>query len=126
MCFFLMIRRPPRSTLFPYTTLFRSPSSSIGALTTSGGEMTDGPQVPDPVRDDAGAGTPRAGGAHSASTSRTSAETTINLGDLGNLGTVDQDPDLLPPVGLSAADKAAVMALPPTSALLIMQQIGRA
>src|SRR5688572_32883762 len=26
--FFLMIRRPPRSTLFPYTTLFRS---SLGA-----------------------------------------------------------------------------------------------
>src|SRR5215510_15318272 len=26
--FFLMIRRPPRSTLFPYTTLFRSPSQS--------------------------------------------------------------------------------------------------
>src|SRR5215468_9422291 len=25
--FFLMIRRPPRSTLFPYTTLFRSPSN---------------------------------------------------------------------------------------------------
>src|SRR4029079_19837290 len=25
--FFLMIRRPPRSTLFPYTTLFRSPFS---------------------------------------------------------------------------------------------------
>src|ERR1051326_9462347 len=25
--FFLMIRRPPRSTLFPYTTLFRSPDS---------------------------------------------------------------------------------------------------
>src|SRR2546426_4767348 len=25
--FFLIIRRPPRSTLFPYTTLFRSPSS---------------------------------------------------------------------------------------------------
>src|SRR5574341_924270 len=23
-CLFLMIRRPPRSTLFPYTTLFRS------------------------------------------------------------------------------------------------------
>src|SRR3712207_7946424 len=23
-CFFIMIRRPPRSTLFPYTTLFRS------------------------------------------------------------------------------------------------------
>src|SRR2546422_4811544 len=27
--FFLMIRRPPRSTLFPYTTLFRSSFSSI-------------------------------------------------------------------------------------------------
>src|SRR5689334_24760921 len=26
--FFLMIRRPPRSTLFPYTTLFRSPCDS--------------------------------------------------------------------------------------------------
>src|SRR5215204_6880094 len=26
--FFLMIRRPPRSTLFPYTTLFRSTFSS--------------------------------------------------------------------------------------------------
>src|SRR6266481_4434550 len=26
--FFLMIRRPPRSTLFPYTTLFRSRPSS--------------------------------------------------------------------------------------------------
>src|SRR4030043_1505 len=25
--FFLMIRRPPRSTLFPYTTLFRSQAS---------------------------------------------------------------------------------------------------
>src|SRR5438093_7282943 len=25
--FFLMLRRPPRSTLFPYTTLFRSPAT---------------------------------------------------------------------------------------------------
>src|SRR2546425_1371880 len=31
--FFLMIRRPPRSTLFPYTTLFRSiPGSGEEAL----------------------------------------------------------------------------------------------
>src|SRR2546422_7022332 len=29
--FFLMIRRPPRSTLFPYTTLFRSPDT-LGVL----------------------------------------------------------------------------------------------
>src|SRR2546430_16863257 len=26
-----MIRRPPRSTLFPYTTLFRSPASAAGS-----------------------------------------------------------------------------------------------
>src|SRR5688572_32042699 len=32
--FFLMIRRPPRSTLFPYTTLFRSRG---GRLQTSSG-----------------------------------------------------------------------------------------
>src|SRR5438105_5805097 len=35
--FFLMIRRPPRSTLFPYTTLFRSrtkhgPSENVGVV----------------------------------------------------------------------------------------------
>src|SRR5713226_5368621 len=30
--FFLMIRRPPRSTLFPYTTLFRSHDRSRRAL----------------------------------------------------------------------------------------------
>src|SRR2546426_3935042 len=34
--FFLMIRRPPRSTLFPYTTLFRSvavgPRRALGGL----------------------------------------------------------------------------------------------
>src|SRR6476660_10115895 len=36
--FFLMIRRPPRSTLFPYTTLFRShrhPSRSAGIVGTA-------------------------------------------------------------------------------------------
>src|SRR2546422_4964012 len=27
--FFLMIRRPPRSTLFPYTTLFRSHATAV-------------------------------------------------------------------------------------------------
>src|SRR2546427_12092359 len=30
--FFLMIRRPPRSTLFPYTTLFRSPRTSVNGM----------------------------------------------------------------------------------------------
>src|SRR6266850_7520516 len=36
--FFLMIRRPPRSTLFPYTTLFRSP---LLALTLAIGIVVD-------------------------------------------------------------------------------------
>ena len=43
--FFLMIRRPPRSTLFPYTTLFRSEESmtttryfeTIGSALAAGG-----------------------------------------------------------------------------------------
>src|SRR5947209_19420788 len=30
--FFLIIRRPPRSTLFPYTTLFRSPVHDDGGV----------------------------------------------------------------------------------------------
>src|SRR5688572_33099710 len=30
-CFFLLLRRPPRSTLFPYTTLFRSIGRASGA-----------------------------------------------------------------------------------------------
>src|SRR5699024_12276842 len=29
-CFFLMVRRPPSSTLFPYTTLFRSRAQHLG------------------------------------------------------------------------------------------------
>src|SRR3712207_8327107 len=33
--FFLMIRRPPRSTLFPYTTLFRS-DGDVGELAAAG------------------------------------------------------------------------------------------
>src|SRR5256885_12957723 len=37
--FFLMIRRPPRSTLFPYTTLFRS-RTRPQAVTASTGEKT--------------------------------------------------------------------------------------
>src|SRR3712207_9019408 len=34
--FFLMIRRPPRSTLFPYTTLFRSINRVAAELTRGG------------------------------------------------------------------------------------------
>src|SRR5256886_13105422 len=51
--FFLMIRRPPRSTLFPYTTLFRS--AGIGG---------DRPRARDAERPAPGAGSahPRRGG----------------------------------------------------------------
>src|SRR3989449_10163839 len=39
--FFLMIRRPPRSTLFPYTTLFRSRlGAAVGALQAKRGSPT--------------------------------------------------------------------------------------
>src|SRR5437588_3388168 len=34
--FFLMIRRPPRSTLFPYTTLFRSMKPGLFELADKG------------------------------------------------------------------------------------------
>src|SRR5256885_16361645 len=34
--FFLMIRRPPRSTLFPYTTLFRSRSDAAPSARPGG------------------------------------------------------------------------------------------
>src|SRR2546427_9625085 len=38
--FFLMIRRPPRSTLFPYTTLFRSPVDD-GDIVRAGDRYVD-------------------------------------------------------------------------------------
>src|SRR6478609_10048897 len=40
--FFLMIRRPPRSTLFPYTTLFRSRAGRAGSESPASG-TADGP-----------------------------------------------------------------------------------
>src|SRR2546428_1626238 len=52
--FFLMIRRPPRSTLFPYTTLFRSDGDDRGQVavgerrTLEGAERTWKPQRPRP------------------------------------------------------------------------------
>src|SRR3712207_7200203 len=59
-CFFLMIRRPPRSTLFPYTTLFRSAVEQVraavdarpDALGVAPGEQVDhaaGEHRPGPV-----------------------------------------------------------------------------
>src|SRR2546430_2013259 len=39
--FFLMIRRPPRSTLFPYTTLFRSQAEKAAIHAAAGGEFCE-------------------------------------------------------------------------------------
>src|SRR3712207_8150298 len=52
-----MIRRPPRSTLFPYTTLFRSPDDELGTQEDARGEDRDGGDVLPP-----GPGGPRAAG----------------------------------------------------------------
>src|SRR3954449_13636778 len=43
--FFLMIRRPPRSTLFPYTTLFRSCPRSWTAPAASRFPQRDAPEA---------------------------------------------------------------------------------
>src|SRR5438477_2048600 len=54
--FFLMIRRPPRSTLFPYTTLFRSVERHA-VLSRGLAARSDGPSRPLPAP--AGAARPR-------------------------------------------------------------------
>src|SRR2546426_4489195 len=55
-----MIRRPPRSTLFPYTTLFRSPRGDAdGADAARHVERRDGVTVP--ARDEAAAAGRRVG-----------------------------------------------------------------
>src|SRR5256884_5252427 len=51
--FFLMIRRPPRSTLFPYTTLFRSgrtPPAYRRAITQGQGWYGFGLDVPETTK----------------------------------------------------------------------------
>src|ERR1041384_2562183 len=44
---FLMIRRPPRSTLFPYTTLFRS----LGLTSISPGDKRRHPRMNSPIQE---------------------------------------------------------------------------
>src|SRR5258705_724342 len=48
--FFLMIRRPPRSTLFPYTTLFRSYEPEL-PLRSGILPLTAGLSMPNCIRD---------------------------------------------------------------------------
>src|SRR5256885_3258112 len=45
-----MIRRPPRSTLFPYTTLFRSPGKSAPRLLRTSLAECRPPPAPRPAR----------------------------------------------------------------------------
>src|SRR3712207_8401062 len=47
---FLMIRRPPRSTLFPYTTLFRSARPAVGERPVAD-EVDDDPALLGLTRD---------------------------------------------------------------------------
>src|SRR2546430_10203514 len=49
--FFLMIRRPPRSTLFPYTTLFRS---RRGRTPARPAPSAPGPAQPPPLAEKSG------------------------------------------------------------------------
>src|SRR5437667_6812384 len=48
MIFFLMVRRPPRSTLFPYTTLFRSATPSRSRSPIRTGRLARSPRPPAP------------------------------------------------------------------------------
>src|SRR2546428_5348581 len=60
--FFLMIRQPPRSTLFPYTTLFRSPLAGLNVVRfqhepfhPAGEELLGAIDIVDAPRDHVGA-----------------------------------------------------------------------
>src|SRR3712207_9422118 len=80
-----MIRRPPRSTLFPYTTLFRSEFQDIiGPLTdpvSHGGDATDAFHVVAPSIPGFGFSTPvRETGWEMARTARSYAELMRRLG----------------------------------------------
>src|SRR3712207_7201358 len=46
-----MIRRPPRSTLFPYTTLFRSRDAAQTRLLEGGAQLSGGGGLPTPFEE---------------------------------------------------------------------------
>src|SRR2546430_4087509 len=73
-----MIRRPPRSTLFPYTTLFRSERPLLGkrALVTSGPTR----EALDPVRYISNHSSGKQGHAIAAALARLGAEVTLVSG----------------------------------------------
>src|SRR5438105_11803130 len=63
--FLLMIRRPPRSTLFPYTTLFRSLSTAMEKIPDEGLPCKRGVRVTVHVRPPSGEWKTRAAGPRS-------------------------------------------------------------
>src|SRR5438034_6053552 len=76
-----MMRRPPRSTLFPYTTLFRSPVPEAAAVSGAGhaaGDVAPRRRAPRPRRADGGRGRRRVRG-HGAPRRHRSEEHTSEL-----------------------------------------------
>src|SRR5215216_7782173 len=98
--FFLMIRRPPRSTLFPYTTLFRSGTSGNGGRTRgAAGDRSERRHVPHlgardrrPRR----AGTPRTSYAHPAYRPRHRAARDVRRWVVGTASAGDVAPAAIP------------------------------
>src|SRR2546427_8737842 len=72
-----MIRRPPRSTLFPYTTLFRSDWNQVPVRSHGGAPPRDRPPAP--------GGPPGRGPADRSGTARRSEEHTSELQSQSNL-----------------------------------------
>src|ERR1035437_7533347 len=109
--FFLMIRRPPRSTLFPYTTLFRSPCGRVARVRSSDGPDPD-PGGPGPEgRDKA----PAAGFCHLAA-SRGQSPRAVQT----RLAWLRPDP-LVFPFPISTAKPAAVRPFPRLSRAVSME-----
>src|SRR5256885_4867455 len=73
MFFFLMIRRPPRSTLFPYTTLFRSGLAPAGILSNVSGAIFS------ITGDSASISTQNFGGADGGAPARTADAVTVRM-----------------------------------------------
>src|SRR5688572_31550773 len=82
-----MLRRPPRSTLFPYTTLFRSPRvcGGMNLLTAGSGRSKIGTMASVPMGGLAELGLAAGDGAASAPTVTRSEEHTSELQSQSNL-----------------------------------------
>src|SRR5499427_7690351 len=123
--FFLMIRRPPRSTLFPYTTLFRSMSGPTSALTaaTSCGEQTR-PRAPAATARAAslrtasliGPAMPISSRSRSLSEVRTVTATILVSGSASTAALMAAEPAAACTVSRSGLTFATALAAPPTVA----------